>query len=214
MKFSPVVSGSSHRFVTDNSSVAQRQAAGIQQKRALIWLILGPSGTGKSSFGKWLAAERDWLHLEADRFREDGIDLLNLRAEWDEFYYRGNPAGLDNAVQIRLEANSKTFGVLTLPGRVILSVDQMLAATKAGMRTIYLYGSAAHCISAFVNRERRTPRGLHLIYWLDQSRCSYMRMSEPDFDPYRIHVFTHIGTHRPHADVFDELVKGESYDSQ
>jgi hypothetical protein len=156
-----------------------------------------------------LAFEQNWLHLEVDQYPDgDGIDFHNLRAEWAEFYERGNPKVLGEAVQQRLGANSKTGGVLTFPGKLVLSKDQMIAAAQEGMRTIYLYGSAAHCITAFLDRERQTGRNLDLKHWLDNNRDSYMRMSEPALDPYRIHVFTHMGVHRPHAGVFQELLKG------
>lgn len=58
----------------------------------VIWLILGLSGTGKSSFGQWLAAERGFLHLEIDPPAGDGIDLEGLRPEWNEFYVNGGSA--------------------------------------------------------------------------------------------------------------------------
>ena len=175
-----------------------------------IWLILGPGGAGKTSFGKWLAAERNWSHLEIDQYPDgDGIDFHNLRAEWDEFYGHGNPKALGDAVQQRLGANPIARGVLSFPGNLVLSEDQMIAATQTGIRTICLYGSAAHFITAFLNRERQTGRNLDLKHWLDHNRDSYMRMSEPALDPYRIHVFTHMGVHRPRARVFEELLTGE-----
>ena len=116
---------------------------------------------------------------------------------------------LSEAVRKRLAVNSQADCVLTFPGMLVLSKNQMIAASKTGMRTMYLYGSAAHCITAFLNRERQTGRNLELKHWLDYNHGSYMRMSEPAFDSYRIHVFTHTGTHRPHVEVFEELLAGE-----
>src|ERR1700682_877827 len=113
----------------------------------MVWLILGPSGSGKSSFGQWLAAERNWLHLEIDRYREgDGIDLNNLRREWNEFYLHRNAECFGGVLRKRIEANSRSQSALTFPGDLVLSPDHMIAAHSAGIRTIYLYGSAAHCI--------------------------------------------------------------------
>lgn len=40
----------------------------------MIWFVLGPGGVRKSDFGAWLAAERNWLHLEIDRFPARDID--------------------------------------------------------------------------------------------------------------------------------------------
>jgi hypothetical protein len=85
----------------------------------------------------------------------------------------------------------------------------MVAATQAGIRTIYLYGSAAHCITAFLDRERQNGGNLGLDHWIAHNRDSYMRMSGPAFAPYRNHVFTHACTRRPHGQVFETLLKGE-----
>lgn len=187
----------------------KKQLGATEQERTTLWLILGPSGSGKSSFGKWLAAERNWLHLEVDRYPEgDGIDLLNLRAEWNEFYEHGNPKGLGEAVQRRLGANSKARGVLTFPGNLVLSPDRVIAASQKGIRTICLYGSAAHCITAFLNREQETGRNLDLGHWIAHNRISYMQMSEPVYAPYRIHVFTHTGVRRQYGEVFEDAAQG------
>lgn len=175
-----------------------------------IWLILGPSGVGKSSFGDWLATEQNWLHLEIDRYPAgDGIDLNNLRPEWNEFYEGGKAKRLGEAVQQRLEANAKAYGVLTFPGNLILSPSLVIAATQARIRTIYLYGSKAHCISAFLKREEQTGRNLDLNHWITNNCTSYKQVGELALAPYRIHVFTQIGTRRPHSEVFETLLKGE-----
>ena len=87
----------------------------IDQTRPLLF-ILGPSGVGKSSFGQWLAAERNWLHLEIDRYPDgDGIDLNSLRSEWDEFYTRKKPERLTEVISKRLQPN-EVGAALTFPG--------------------------------------------------------------------------------------------------
>lgn len=185
---------------------ARQELSGMEQKSEPVWFILGPSGAGKSSIGQWLAAERNWLHLEIDQYpKGDGINLENLRTEWDAFYEHGNPKGLGEAVQQRLKANQKAGCVLTFPGNLVLLPDRMIAATEAGIRTIYLYGSAANCITLFLNREKQTGRNLDLSHWIRNNRCSYLQVSEPAFAPYRIDVFTHMGTRRSHDEVFGEI---------
>ncbi len=174
-----------------------------------IWLVLGPSGSGKSSFGQWLAGERDWLHLEIDRYPDgDGIDLNSLRLEWDDFYGKRIADGLSKAVQRRLQAN-KTGTALTFPGNLILDLDHIRAAANAGMSTVYLYASAADCITAFLQREQQTGRKLSLNHWIAHNRDSYMQMSGPAFAPYRINVFTDAGARRAHTEVFERLSNGE-----
>ena len=53
----------------------------------LILFLLGPSGCGKTYFGEYLANEHNWLHLQVDCLGEDGIDKLNLRKEWDQYFF-------------------------------------------------------------------------------------------------------------------------------
>jgi hypothetical protein len=173
-----------------------------------IWLILGPSGAGKSSFGEWLAAERNWLHLEIDQYPKDGIDAHSLRREWNEFYDRGNAKLLAGALKQRFRANSKIGCAITFSGCLVLRPDQILAAAGAGIRTVCLYGSAARCIAGFLKREQKSGRRLGLEHWILNSyqNGSYIEMSKPAYAPYRIHVFTHTGTRRPHAEVFETLL--------
>jgi adenylate kinase family enzyme len=173
----------------------------------MIWLILGPSGAGKSSFGSWLAAQWNWLHIEIDRYPEgDGIDLNGLRIEWDEFYSQCSPTALSRAVRSRLEAERKVHCVLTFSGNLVLAQGHISAAEQAGMRIIYLYGSAAHCIESFVKRELQTGRQLTFQHWIENNRLSYLRISEPVFAAYRIHVFTYMGTFRPQSEILKSLL--------
>ena len=175
----------------------------------MVWLILGPSGAGKSSFGQWLNSERNWLHIEIDRFPEgDGIALNNLSYEWNAFCDSRNGEPLRVILRKRLEERSKAHGVMTFPGNLVLSPDHMDAATQTGIRTIYLYGSAAHCITAFLDRERQTGGNLDLSHWILNNKDSYLKISEPVFASSRIHVFTHTGTRRPHTEVFEALIHG------
>lgn len=179
----------------------------IDQTRPL-WFILGPSGAGKSSFGQWLAAERKWLHLEIDRYPDgDGIDLNSLRSEWDEFYMRKTPDRLTKVVQQHLKPNEEG-AVLTFPGNLVLDLEHLRAAADVGIRTRYLYGTAADCVMAFLDREQTTGRNLNFAHWATNNRDSYMRMSDPSFAPFRVSVFTCDGARRPHIEVFGTLLNG------
>jgi hypothetical protein len=159
-----------------------------------VWLILGPSGAEKSSFGKWLAAKRNWLHLEIDQYLQDGIDLQNLRA-----------------LQQRVAANSRMSCVLTFSGCLVLPPERIVAGAQPGIRTIYLYGSAAHCITEFLKREQKSGRRLGLDHWISNNyqNGAYIEMSKPALARYRVRVFTHMGTRIPHVEVFETLLDGE-----
>lgn len=179
------------------------------QKSYALWLILGPSGAGKSSFGKWLAAHRSWFHLEVDRSDGDGIDLNNLRPEWDKFWRGYNARPLRKTLHSRCLKVKKKRCVLTFPSNLVLGLDHIAAAREEGIEIIYLYGSAAHCITGFLKREERAGRSLGLDHWLTNNRVQYLRISEPSFAVNRIHVFTDKGSRRAHRKIFELLLKGQ-----
>jgi hypothetical protein len=111
-------------------------------------------------------------------------------------------------MQNRIEANSKAHAVLTFPGNLILSSERVSAATRVGIRTVYLYGSTTDCVSAFLSRERRNGRNLDLNHWRANNSISHKEMSSRSLMPYRIQVFTPNGIRRPHAEVFETLLNG------
>ena len=116
------------------------------------------------------------------------------------------PNGFAEALQHHLKATAKTRAVLTFPGNLVLCPDRVIAASQAGLRTIYLYASADYCITAFLNREQQNGRNLDLVHWNSNNSRSYIQMSDPAFAPYRIHVFTSTGTRRRHNAVFKAMV--------
>ena len=93
----------------------------------MVWLILGPSGVGKSSFGGWLAAKQSWLHLEIDQYPRDGIGVYKLRTEWDTFYGGQSASPLSHTIRKLLEAKSREHCALTFPSNLILHPDQINA---------------------------------------------------------------------------------------
>ena len=176
------------------------------KKSCQILVVLGPSGVGKSSFAKYLSEKRHWLHLEIDQYPNgDGIDSNDLRKQWDLFYGSRNPRDLAAELRRRASQIRTTGCVLSFPSGVILSPDHIAAAEEASIDIAYLYGSAAHCINAFLKRERESGSNLSLDHWLNNNRASYLTMSDPMFRPYRTHVFDIQGKHRSHADVFREI---------
>jgi hypothetical protein len=168
-----------------------------------ILLILGPSGAGKSCFGSWLALAQSWLHYEIDRYPDDGIVLNGLRAEWDEFLRDMNAQPLATILQQRLQSASKIHAVLTFPSNLILPLGHIQAAAQAGMQAIYLYGSEENCIAAFLNREGQ--EGLTREHWRKNNLGLYLEIRKPEYDPYKIEVFTENGDRKPHAEVFAAL---------
>jgi shikimate kinase len=167
--------------------------------------VLGPSGAGKSGFARFLTTRHHWLHLEIDQDGGDGIDLHNLRSAWNSFYESKNPTDLAEELRKRAKQAGRTASVLSFPSSVVLSPEHIAVAEKTLIRIVYLYGSAAHCIDAFLKRERTTGRNLGLDHWIMNNCAPYFMMSQPSLGAYRVHVFTADGTRRPHEDVSKQL---------
>jgi len=175
----------------------------------MIWFVLGPSGTGKSSFGEYLANIKNWYHLEIDQFDNNGkdvIDIHGLRQDWDVYYYKHDPRGLLKELKKRAKESGKSNCVLTFPGNLVLLTDH-ISAVADNIKIIYLYGSAARCITAFLKREKETHRNLGLDHWITNNSDSYIKMSEPEFESNRVYVWTNNGERRQHEDIFAEISK-------
>jgi len=156
--------------------------------------VLGPSGCGKSRIGKYFG-RRDYLHVEIDRWPDgDGIDLEHLRTEWDEFYLRGTPKSLATALAAKASSARRRACVLTFPSGVVLSTPLIEAGITSSIVVKYLYGSAADCIMSFLHRESEIGRNLPVEHWLANNGCAYLQVSRPEFEPYRVAVFTGRGT--------------------
>lgn len=153
-----------------------------------ILFVLGPSGAGKSSLGDALAGH-GFVHLEHDIYPEsgDGIDVLGLREVWDAFLEGGWTQPLIDELLLRAVRGRGV--VLTFSGIVVLPTERLLLARDRGIAAVILYGTAADCLNAFLERERHTGRGLTLQHWVANNRQSYIAFSLPDLEPFRLPVF-------------------------
>jgi len=179
-----------------------------------ILFIFGPSGVGKSTFGNYLAQTHGWLHLEMDQFPNPRnvarvFDILQLQHEWDLFCLQ-NPLPLVRALRQRVASANKTNCVLTFSSGLVVT-PELIKVFAPSTQICYLYGSAAHCINAYLRRELETGRGWDGNTWIQHNHDSYTKMSLPSYEPYRVHVFTRDGHHRSHADILVEVSKANMH---
>jgi hypothetical protein len=149
-------------------------------------LIFGPSGTGKSTLGK--ECERHgWLHLEADQFLatgQDGIDLLDLRAEWNAYWHRFDAVSLVDAVAARAKAAGRTGAVLTLPSLILPSPKHHDAAGALRLRFFILFGSAGQCLQAAIERPEFRAKGLGAGHWHRHNDGLFHSITDPFLCPF------------------------------
>jgi len=172
----------------------------------MILFVLGPSGTGKSPFGEYLATVKNWHHIEIDQFYKNGIEIHRLIGVWDAYYNNYDPSGLIKEIEKRNTKSGKSHCVLTFPGNLVLT-EKHISVVKNNIKIIYMYGSAARCISAFLKREQETQRNLNIDHWITNNYHSYIKMSLPSLKANRVDVWTHNGERRKHQEIFDEVLE-------
>jgi len=183
-------------------SAARRQRTGFSSEPILF--LLGPSGTGKSTIARWVAEDLHFLHLEIDRYPDgDGIDLENLREEWNAFC-DGQLHPIASELRRRVHSARCSGAVVSFPSRLVLSLGQLLAAQSIGIRSVILYGTAAECISAFIRREKESGRGLTASHWRRNNESEYLQFSRPEFAPFRLTAFVS-GEHLSRSDLIAKV---------
>jgi hypothetical protein len=169
-----------------------------------ILFLAGPSGSGKSFFASHYLSKRGWLHLEIDRFPENGIDVENIRSEWDDFLNRLRPDPLHRVLLGR--AGSPTNVVLSFPGNLVFSPDH-LRAGQGNFSFAYLYGHPAHCLQAFLDREQATRRGLGADWWNSNNLTTFGYLSLSFNHPLLIETFTANGGRRDPEQIYGDVLR-------
>ena len=156
----------------------------VMSQAAPVFLVFGPSGSGKSSLGARMAQEFKFQHLEIDRFPEDGIDLEALRPEWDAFWHRREALPLSQVVDGRAQAIGCRGAVLTFPGNAVPSPAHLAAASIVGMTPVILYGEVSECLSAFLMREKSSGRDLGESHWRLNNTAAHSAFGASPLAPY------------------------------
>lgn len=95
---------------------------------------------------------------------------------------------------------------MSFASTLVLGPEHIVAANEASIKVVYLYGSGADCIDAFVTRETKSGSGaLDLDHWIRHNRDSYASMSVPQFREHRVRAFGPNGKHRSCPAIFDEI---------
>lgn len=168
-------------------------------------LLLGPSGTGKSTLAAALSLSSNRLHIELDQWQADGVDIAGLRREWDEFYQGQRAEALSRELTSRAAVGGYQGVILSLPSLVVLPIPLIEHALRCGISTVILYGSGADCLAAFLRRPSTGERSLNANYWIACNASAYMTHSRPEYIPYRIEVFRN-GKHRAIEELLSEIL--------
>jgi len=154
------------------------------------YFLLGPSGVGKTYFGNWLQANRQYLHILIDRPDEqDGLDVENLREPWNKLK-QGNPAPFADELQER--AKTKKGCVLTFWSIIFCPLDGIKLLAKHNIAVKYLYGPKKFCIKTFVDRDKEKLPKRDGAFWHNVNPY-YEEMGADELAPYRADAINSLG---------------------
>jgi hypothetical protein len=157
---------------------------------APILFVLGLSGIGKTQLGEWVSEDLNFLWIEIDRWPEgDGIDLANLRAEWDALWNACQAHAIAATLRARVLSAGTNGAVITFPSRVVFSAQQLAVLEQAGIQVLVLYGTEQDCLAAFLKREKESGRNLPKEHWLTNNSDLYERLGDRSYESYRLDVF-------------------------
>lgn len=116
-----------------------------------LLLVSGVPCTGKSLLGSYLARERGYIHIDAERDHGADFDRAGIHREWDEFLNTGlGQAFVDAAARL-----GKPIVLNWGMPMNFLPIGPALQA--AGMEAWWLYADRAAARSAFIKREEKKP---------------------------------------------------------
>src|SRR5262245_55884084 len=103
------------------------------------YFLLGPSGVGKTTFGDWLEANRQYSHLAVDRGNQtDGLTAEGLIGLWNNLL--PDPAPFARKLQERAQTEGKKGCVLTFPSITFFVLGWIDHVANHDMAVRYLYG--------------------------------------------------------------------------
>jgi len=168
-----------------------------------ILLVYGPSGVGKSCFGKWLHHHNGFLHLEGDGRGENVMPILGIENEWNQ-YLSGNYEPLLNLLKAKAQEKGCSGSVLTLTSRIVPEQTIALKAAHDGLNCLILYGSREECIKYFLAREQKLESGHDRNFWEQNNKDFYEKLGANEFEQIRCSTFEN-GDHKKFDFLYAEV---------
>ena len=186
------------------------------------YFLLGPSGAGKPFLGNWLAANRQFHHIQVDN-GDDHSELEQKEPTLWKLWVQGNPKTpfetsplfidvankFSDELQKCAKANSKPAGcVLTFWSYTVFGPSEINALAKHNIAVRYLYGPKEKCIEAAFGRDPakwsqdEAPARAH---WCQHNQ-TYQRIGGPGLSECRVDAFQPSGDRRSEFEIAAELM--------
>jgi len=133
-----------------------------------IFFILGPSGVGKSTYGKLLAEHLGYNYFELDDIQKSNSPALAKNIKdiiLKKFFFKrmaDKPKKIAPKLNEFIQKNIKTGIVVGFRSKPYYTVHDCLELKKHGITAVYLNGPAYSCMEAFQKRDQ----GNIASYWM------------------------------------------------
>jgi hypothetical protein len=157
-----------------------------------ILLLSGIPGSGKSSYGRWLAANKQYVHLD---FEEGDLNKFGVEELWNNFWSAGRPgfveALLRNAAPICLD-----WG---FPANCLPIVRQL---AEAGVELWWFEADPRLAKPHFLNRRPKGEADFNeQVTNIEKSREEIMGV----FANHVVHALTSDGKHAPCQEIYAQM---------
>ena len=169
-----------------------------------LLLLLGPSGAGKSTLGIALAKTHNWLHVEIDPLSYAAGGVPDFAHSWRRLCLEGRFADLASQMQRQAIATSRQGVVAAFESMATLTIEQIATAGRSGLAVVYLFGTEAECLGAFLRREAQIGRRLPETHWRTCNAEIYGLGRRPEYEPHKLHAFRD-GARRPIEELVAEM---------
>ena len=176
--------------------------------RTMHYFLLGPSGVGKTYFGNWLEANRQYHHIRVDN-GDHGSELQREKRLWS-LWQQGNPktpfetsplfiqlgAQFSDELQRCAERNGKDDCVLTFWSYTVFAPSEIEALAGYNIVVRYLYGPKEKCIDSAFGRDAEKwshDKGQARAHWCKHNK-THQRMGGPGLSDYRADIIEPAGS--------------------
>ena len=139
-----------------------------------IILILGYSGIGKTTIGRYFEREKEWIHIELDKGSQDKILSNSIP------FPSGDKLNKSYFDYLRdfLGANRFNGAVITMPSTIVINQEVSKSLNSIGVKTVYLIAPTYLCLEEFLRRENETGRNLSAYHWIKHNTrlCEFLTL--------------------------------------
>ena len=136
-----------------------------------IAIVLGYSGIGKTTLGRYAEKEKGWLHLEMDpssrKSSAPSTFLPPSDGKFTRHYFE--------ALRVHLRTTARDTALITM-GSVVIGQEASDKLQSWGATTVYLMAPPYFCFEQFLKREAALENGLSAFHWVKNNArlCEFL----------------------------------------